>query len=88
MLWPSDTQFGLYLFLIRAYYLRIMLRSSALDEALHTLGAVLAARGQTASLVLVGGGALVLLGHDPSEGFREMMLRPALRHFGLELERA
>ena len=39
-----------------------MLSSTALDEALHTLGAVLAARGQTASLVLVGGGALVLLG--------------------------
>lgn len=42
--------------------MRIMLSSTALDEALQTLGAVLAARGQTASLVLVGGGALVLLG--------------------------
>ena len=39
-----------------------MLSASALDEALHTLGALLAARGQSASLVLVGGGALVLLG--------------------------
>jgi hypothetical protein len=39
-----------------------MLSSTALDDALRTLGALLAAREQTASLVLVGGGALVLLG--------------------------
>lgn len=39
-----------------------MLNSTALDDALRTLGALLAARDQTASLVLVGGGALVLLG--------------------------
>lgn len=45
-----------------AYCRQSRQNSSALDGALHTLGAILVARGQTAPLVLVGGGALVLLG--------------------------
>lgn len=39
-----------------------MLHDQQLEQALQTLGAVLSARKQHESLVLVGGGALVLLG--------------------------